>query len=185
MPVTLGDDHLRLMDQLDVSAIDRPFRRKNWKPPQRRNKNVAQIISETARRELSMQATQNNSGSSTPAALPSGGIHTPTDATNGERNGVDLRQASRDLSRLNVEGHVTRNPGSGPVSNYVSIESAPSLHPAQQQHYCDITGLPGPYTDPKTRLRYHNKELFSVVRGLTQGEVERYLEVRGAQAVLK
>ncbi len=43
---------------------------------------------------------------------------------------------------------------------YTNIESAPSFHPSSQKKYCDITGLPAPYTDPKTRLRYHNKEVF-------------------------
>lgn len=66
---------------------------------------------------------------------------------------------------------------------YTNIESAPSL--AHAKHYCDITGLPAPYTDPKTRLRYHNKEVFTVVRELGQQTAEGYLEARGAHVVLK
>ena len=27
----------------------------------------------------------------------------------------------------------------------------------KSKHYCDITGLPSKYTDPKTGLRYHEK----------------------------
>ena len=76
-------------------------------------------------------------------------------------------------------------PASGPVATYTNIESAPSLHPAHQKPYCDITGLPAPYTDPKTRLRYHSKEVFGVVRTLPQGIAEKYLEARGAHVVLK
>lgn len=75
--------------------------------------------------------------------------------------------------------------GSGPSVTWTNIESAPSLHPAQQKRYCDITGLPASYTDPKTRLRYHDKEVFRVIQSLAQGVPESYLEVRGAQVVLK
>lgn len=174
-----------MLDQLDISAVERPFRNKAWRPTQRRNKNVNQIISETARKEMSLQATQNNSGSSTPMIPFTDGSQTPAQHSSEKPDAIDLKQATQNLSNLAVEGQVQRNNGAGPVSSYVSIESAPSLHPAQQQHYCDITGLSGPYTDPKTRLRYHNRELFAVVRGLTQGEVERYLGLRGAHAVLK
>jgi INO80 complex subunit C len=73
----------------------------------------------------------------------------------------------------------------GPTVTYTNIESAPSLSPAHQHRYCDITGLPAPYTDPKTRLRYHNKEIFGVIRTLGQGVAENYLEARGAHVVLK
>ncbi len=53
------------------------------------------------------------------------------------------------------------------------------------KRYCDITGLPAVYTDPKTRLRYYNKEVFSAIRGFQQGVAEQYLEARGAHTVLK
>ena len=74
---------------------------------------------------------------------------------------------------------------SGPVATYTNIESAPSLHPAHQKPYCDITGLPAPYRDPKTRLRYHNREIFALIRTLPQGVAEQYLAARGAHVVLK
>lgn len=72
----------------------------------------------------------------------------------------------------------------GPAVTYTSIEAAPSLHPAPKK-YCDITGLPASYTDPKTGLRYHDKEVFSVIRSLPQGVPEQYLEARNANVVLK
>ena len=74
---------------------------------------------------------------------------------------------------------------SGPIPTYTNIESAPSLHPASRRHYCDVTGLPAPYTDPKTRLRYHNGEVFGLVRTLGTQAAEGYLEARGAHTVLK
>jgi INO80 complex subunit C len=78
-----------------------------------------------------------------------------------------------------ASGHQT------PAVTYTNIESAPSLHPAHQKHYCDITGLPSKYTDPKTGLRYHDKEIFAVVRTLPQGVPYNYLAARGAHVVLK
>ncbi|KLJ12355.1 hypothetical protein EMPG_09520 [Blastomyces silverae] len=73
--------------------------------------------------------------------------------------------------------------GMGPAVTYTNIESAPSLHPSSQKRYCDITGLPAPYTDPKTRLRYHDKEVFAVVRTLGQGVAESYLERERERAI--
>lgn len=84
-----------------------------------------------------------------------------------------------------LERNLQASISSGPIATYTNIESAPSLHPAHQKHYCDITGLPAPYTDPKTRLRYHNKEVFDQVRALSQSVEESYLGARGAHVVLK
>lgn len=44
------------------------------------------------------------------------------------------------------------------------IDAPPSLLP--QKKYCDITGLEGKYTDPKTKLRFHNSEVYAVIQTL-------------------
>lgn len=181
------DSHQQLLDQLDLTLKSRPFRNTHWKPSQRRNKNIKQILSEASRKEASVLATQNNSGSSTP--IPQGstfgtGVATPVPA-NGSTVHSNIAQAARNLSTMVLEKNLQASMSSGPIATYTNIESAPSLHPAHQKHYCDITGLPAPYTDPKTRLRYHNKEVFDVIRTLSQGAVENYLEARGAHVVLK
>ncbi|KAG7105899.1 Chromatin-remodeling complex subunit ies6 like protein [Verticillium longisporum] len=80
-------------------------------------------------------------------------------------------------------GGTTGPASAAPSATYTNIESAPSL--AHTKRYCDITGLPAPYIDPKTRLRYHDKEVFALIRGLPQGVAEQYLEARGAHTVLK
>ena len=132
-------------------------------------------------------ATQENSGISTPQP-PTSTIGTdPTTPLllNGNAVHSNIAQAAQSLSTLVLERNLQAAISSGPIATYTNIESAPSLHPAHQKHYCDITGLPAPYTDPKTRLRYHNKEVFEVIRLLQQGQAESYLEARGAHVILK
>ena len=175
-----ADAHQAILDQLDLISKPRSFRNAKWKPSQRRNKNIKQIVAEASRKEASVMATQNNSGSSTPY-LQSTGATTPV-PTNGPST---VSQAAQNLSTMVLERNLQNSMSSGPVATYTNIESAPSLHPAHQRRYCDITGLPAPYTDPKSRLRYHNKEIFDVVRHLPQGQGERYLEARGAHVILK
>ncbi|KAK8195003.1 YL1 nuclear protein C-terminal domain-containing protein [Phyllosticta capitalensis] len=137
-------DHNALLEKLDLFRVRKPFRNPDWKPPQRRNKNIKQIISEAQRKEASLMATQNNSGSSTPA---------------------------------------TGNMPNGPAVTYTNVEAPPSLQ--VKRKYCDITGLPSKYTDPKTRLRYHNAEIFGIIRTMGQSVTENYLAARGAHTVLK
>lgn len=204
-PLTAGSDektHQALLDKLDIYSIAKPYRNPNWKPPQRRNKNVKQIIAEATRREASVLATQNNSGVSTP--LTESG--TPSTTTTGAvGRPPNIAQAAQSLSTLvleknsraaaasglapgNANGNGNGNGntgGSGPAATYTNIESAPSFHPSSQRRYCDVTGLIAPYTDPKTRLRYHDKEVFGLIRTMAQGTVEGHLAARGAHTVLK
>ncbi|MCJ1449874.1 hypothetical protein MMC28_000202 [Mycoblastus sanguinarius] len=181
------DPHQQLLDQLDLTLKPRPFRNPRWKPSQRRNKNIKQIVAEASRKEVSVLATQDNSGSSTPNPYSSAiDTRAPTPVpTNRTSTHSNISQAAQSLSTMVLERNMQASLSSGPLATYTNIESAPSLHPAHQKHYCDVTGLPAPYTDPKTRLRYHNKEVFDIVRHLPQGMAERYLEARGAHVVLK
>ncbi|KAF2115840.1 hypothetical protein BDV96DRAFT_492091 [Lophiotrema nucula] len=191
-PLTTASDdktHQALLDKLDIYAIPKPFRNPHWKPPQRRNKNVKQIIADASRKEASVMATQNNSGVSTPV-LPhsealTGGASTPI----GHHQPPNIAQAARNLSTLVLEKNSRAAMGlgavNGPAATYTNIESAPSFHPSSQRRYCDITGLPAPYTDPKSRLRYHNKETFGSIRTMPQNVTEGYLAARGAHTVLK
>ena len=101
-----------------------------------------------------------------------------------------MAQAAQSLSTLVLERNLQKAangslPYVGPAVTYTNIESAPSLHPAHQKQYCDITGIPSKYTDPKTKLRYHDREIFGVVRTLPPGGPDSYLAARGANVVLK
>ncbi|PSN67541.1 hypothetical protein BS50DRAFT_393926 [Corynespora cassiicola Philippines] len=188
-PLTAASDentHQALLDKLDIYKVSKSFRNPSWKPPQRRNKNVKQIIADASRKEASVMATQNNSGVSTPV-LPhseamTGGASTPVSYG---RN-ANIAQAAKNLSTLVLENNVrAAASANGPAATYTNIESAPSFHPSSQRRYCDITGLPAPYTDPKTRLRYHNKEVFGTIRTMPSNVTEGYLAARGAHTVLK
>ncbi|KKY26266.1 putative chromatin-remodeling complex subunit ies6 [Phaeomoniella chlamydospora] len=183
------NSHQILLDQLDIASVPKPFRSQSWKPSQRRNKNIKQIVSEAQRKEASVLATQNNSGAATPqpaaATGTSDGSLTPAVATGGAK-APNIAQAAQSLSTLVLEKNLQRAMlPTGPTVTYTNIESAPSLHPAHQKHYCDITGLPAKYRDPKTRLWYHDKEVFGVLRTLPQGVPEQYLAARGAHTILK
>ncbi|KAF4513663.1 hypothetical protein G6O67_000905 [Ophiocordyceps sinensis] len=183
--------HQQLIEQLDIHAIHKNFRNPNWRPNQRRNKNLKTIVGDASKREASAMATpQDGSGDATPAddGLSTSGTSTPAASGNGGTNAPNLAQASRSLSKLVLEK--TLKPAGGaaaaataPSATYTNIESAPSL--AHSKYYCDVTGLPASYLDPKTRMRYHNKEVFGLIRSLPQSSAELFLEARGAHTVLK
>ena len=200
--------HQQLIDELDIHSIHKTFRNPHWRPNQRRNKNIKTILGDASRREASALATpQDDSGAATPVGpanddgLSTSGASTPANGAgaSGTRSQAppNLAQASRSLSKLVLEkslrpaangslgvgGAATAGGVSAPTATYTNIESAPSL--AHARHYCDVTGLAAPYLDPKTRLRYHNKEVFALIRTLPQGAAELYLEARGAHTVLK
>lgn len=162
---TNGNDNANTeMELRDIANVPKPFKNPNWKPSSRRNKTVKQILSEEARKE----ASQAQSGAVTPA------------------NGAAASRPD-DLATAVLEKNA-RAAGPAPVTSappvtYMGIEAPPSLMPKKK--YCDITGLPANYTDPKTGLRYHDKEVFQVVRSLAQGVPEQYLEARNANTVLK
>ncbi|KAH9909084.1 YL1 nuclear protein C-terminal domain-containing protein [Xylariomycetidae sp. FL2044] len=188
--------HQALIDELDIHTIHKSFRNPHWRPNQRRNKNIKTILGDASRKEASIVATPlDNSGTVTPAVVDENGLSTsgsstPTQSASSNGNlQPNLAQASRNLSKLVLEKSLRPNGGasgapvSAPSATYTNIESAPSL--AHTKRYCDITGLPAPYLDPKSRLRYHDKEVFKFIRDLPQGTAEQYLEARGAHTVLK
>jgi len=69
------------------------------------------------------------------------------------------------------------------MPTYTSIEAPPSVLP--QKHYCDITGLEAPYTDPATGLRYHDKSVYELIKGLTTSAAKDYLAARGVNPIVK
>lgn len=66
---------------------------------------------------------------------------------------------------------------------FTNIEATPSMIPAKK--YCDITGLDARYTDPKTKLRYHDAEVYQVVKAMSVDAAQAYLALRNSQIILK
>jgi INO80 complex subunit C len=66
---------------------------------------------------------------------------------------------------------------------YFSMEAPPSVKPVKK--YCDITGLKGNYKSPSSGIRYHNAEVYTVVKNMAQGVDQQYLELRNANTVLR
>lgn len=59
-----------------------------------------------------------------------------------------------------------------------NIAAPPSLLPAKK--YCDVTGLPAPYTDPRTKMRFTNVDVYKVISAMTDERVQQHLAARGA-----
>ncbi|KAF3939763.1 hypothetical protein ABW19_dt0209546 [Dactylella cylindrospora] len=161
-------------DSLDIGPLEKPFKSSSWKPGNRRNKNLKQVLTEVNRAQAasimaSQVNTEVNTGNNTPI---------PESALAGLSARASAAQQASALQKLSLSS-------GQPAPTYGNIDAAPSLHPANSGHWCDITGLPTSYKDPKTKLRYANKEVYAIVKTLGQGVADKYLEVRGANIVLK
>ncbi|KAJ7248230.1 hypothetical protein B0H12DRAFT_1123693, partial [Mycena haematopus] len=90
----------------------------------------------------------------------------------------ERRRLERIESGMDVDGEQAEE-----FPTYTSIEAPPSLLPPR--HYCDITGLEAPYTDPATKLRYHDKSIYELTKGLSASSVKEYLAARGVNSIVK
>lgn len=194
-----AEAHQALLDKLDIANVPKPFKNPNWKPSQRRNKSIKQILAEEARRGASVLATQNNSGATTPAIAGTATPNTTGSSANIEKASQSLGQlvlernlaiaaaasnnAATDASISVAAGQSNGGGGGGGPVTYSNIEAPPSLLPIKK--YCDVTGLPAKYRDPKTGLRYYNKEIFQMIRKMPPGVPEQYLAARNAHTILK
>ncbi|KAJ6460963.1 hypothetical protein C8R45DRAFT_1028788 [Mycena sanguinolenta] len=95
-----------------------------------------------------------------------------------EKTERERRRLEKAESGMDVYGEEEED-----IPTYTSIEAPPSLMP--QRHYCDITGLEAPYTDPATKLRYHDKSIYELIKGLSASAVKEYLAARGVNSIVK
>ena len=58
---------------------------------------------------------------------------------------------------------------------YVSLVRISTKPPRK---LCDLTGLPGPYTCPRTQLRYHNLSVFKYLQELSSEHIEKFFEIK-------
>ncbi|KAA1475453.1 hypothetical protein DENSPDRAFT_842234 [Dentipellis sp. KUC8613] len=99
-----------------------------------------------------------------------------------ERQEREKRRVEREQA-MEVDGDAQDVPLEEDYPTYHSIEAPPSLLP--QRHYCDITGLEAPYTDPVTGLRFHDKSIYELIKGLTTSAAKDYLSARGVNPIVK
>jgi len=65
---------------------------------------------------------------------------------------------------------------------WFNIDAAPSVLPAG--HWCDITGLEAPYRT-SSGLRFHDQEIYQIVKKMGPEVDQKYLKLRNAHFVLK
>lgn len=73
-------------------------------------------------------------------------------------------------------------PWSENVVHYSSVNAPPSFRPPEK--FSDLSGLPAPYTDPQTRLRYANKDEYATIIDLPMDITAGYLALRGATSIV-
>ncbi|KAI0079153.1 hypothetical protein K474DRAFT_1659448 [Panus rudis PR-1116 ss-1] len=99
-----------------------------------------------------------------------------------ERAERERRRQERE-ERMDVDGQGIDNTPEEEIPTYSSIEAPPSVLPPRR--FCDITGLEGPYTDPATGLRYHDKSIYEIIKGLSTSAAKDYLSARGVNPIVK
>lgn len=57
------------------------------------------------------------------------------------------------------------------------MRSAPSSLPSHK--YCDLTGFPARYTDPKTHLHYYSAREYQKIKHMHTETIKQMLEIRG------
>jgi INO80 complex subunit C len=90
-------------------------------------------------------------------------------------------KAARNLKAIFAAEHYDRIAPRQPT--FVNIDAPPSMLPAKK--YCDITGLPAKYTDPKTKLRFATADALRIARRLPDHKAEEFLALRQAQARIR
>jgi len=100
----------------------------------------------------------------------------------------DREKVEREVRRLKKEENTNDNVQASTgameeVPSYTTIEAPPSVLP--HLHLCDITGLEAPYTDPATGLRYHDKNVYEIIKGLSASIAKDYLSARGVNSIVK
>lgn len=112
-----------------------------------------------------------------PSTLPFKSIQLTDRYPKGQTRGRHWKHLKQILQAENYQTYPADEP------TYVNIEAPPSMYPAKK--YCDITGFEARYTDPRTKLRYANAEVFKRIRFLPDDYIQGYLALRNAAIVLK
>ncbi|BGP40110.1 chromatin-remodeling complex subunit ies6 [Rhodotorula kratochvilovae] len=171
-------------DEFNYADVPRPFKNPYYSRQLqgqggKRNKSLKQILALERervdrlledRKQRVLAAVAEEHG-----AAPAEGMQVDGAEEGAQRTPEDEARAAETERRLQEAFHE--------VVSYASVEAPPSLMP--QKRYCDVTGLDAKYTDPKSTLRYHNPEVYDVLRTFQPAVIQAYLAVRGQGVVLR
>ncbi|BGP48218.1 chromatin-remodeling complex subunit ies6 [Rhodotorula kratochvilovae] len=168
-------------DEFNYADVPRPFKnpyytRQLQGQGGKRNKSLKQILAlerervdrlleDRKQRVLAAVAEEHGAG-------PAEGMQVDGAEEGAQRTPEDEARAAETERRLQEAFHE--------VVSYASVEAPPSLMP--QKRYCDVTGLDAKYTDPKSTLRYHNPEVYDVLRTFQPAVIQAYLAASLNQA---
>ncbi|THU98788.1 hypothetical protein K435DRAFT_720406 [Dendrothele bispora CBS 962.96] len=182
-----------LAEQLSYLHLPRPFKNPNYtKNINRRAKNLKNVLGQEREREkverekkrererekhAKLQAGSSKEGSENGAPSTSMG----TEGTSSKEKDPDAMDIDSTEPQVNDNHHEAETEEDIPT--YMSIEAPPSILP--QKHYCDITGLEASYTDPHTGLRYHDRHVYALIKGMSASTAKEYLSARGVNSIVK
>ncbi|KAM6497306.1 hypothetical protein JOM56_007779 [Amanita muscaria] len=174
-----------LAEQLSYMHLPRPFKNPHYnKNANRRAKNLKAVLSQERERERAERERRR--------LLKQGEIEMELDPTGAsedrapDETTMDVDPDTSQAVKQDLEATEVSKPAGAveeEVPAYTSIEAPPSVWPPR--HYCDITGLEAPYTDPATGLRFHDTSVYQLIKGLSTSTAKEYLAARGVSTVVK
>ncbi|KDN45968.1 hypothetical protein K437DRAFT_256384 [Tilletiaria anomala UBC 951] len=129
--------------------------------------------------EAEANGEESSTATPAPADQSSAGATTEGDAT---MDDISISMVVADTPASTAQPAASSQPKKD-VPKYFTVEAPPSLR--ARKKYCDVTGLIAPYTDPRTRLRYHSAEIFEIIRNFGPGMDQAYLALRGDSTSIK
>eukprot|EP00123_Amoebidium_parasiticum_P002783 comp14069_c0_seq1/m.9932 comp14069_c0_seq1/g.9932 ORF comp14069_c0_seq1/g.9932 comp14069_c0_seq1/m.9932 type:complete len:146 (-) comp14069_c0_seq1:71-508(-) len=99
---------------------------------------------------------------------------TTVEASKSYKNPDFQRKKDKNLKQILAADKNINWPPNMPT--YSSIEAPPSLKPAHK--YCDLTGLPANYTDPRTKMRYHSCAEYQKIQDMPDDVTRGYIALR-------
>ncbi|KAJ3752572.1 hypothetical protein EV360DRAFT_97371 [Lentinula raphanica] len=157
-----------LAEQMSYLHLPRPFKNPGYtKNVNRRAKNLKNVMGQEREREKAERERRRVEKME------------KTEKTEQDVQGQD----AMDVDEKVYENHDVFVDVEEEIPTYLSIEAPPSFLP--QKHYCDITGLKAPYTDPVTGLRYHDKDVYALIREMSASTAKEYLSARGVNSIVK
>ncbi|KAJ3727659.1 hypothetical protein F5878DRAFT_613373 [Lentinula raphanica] len=157
-----------LAEQMSYLHLPRPFKNPGYtKNVNRRAKNLKNVMGQEREREKAERERRRVEKTE------------KTEKTEQDVQGQD----AMDVDEKVDENHDAAVVVEEEIPTYLSIEAPPSFLP--QKHYCDITGLKAPYTDPVTGLRYHDKDVYALIREMSASTAKEYLSARGVNSIVK